>query len=381
MTFLPDPGTIHIDSSFLWDMSAFTSQELRVSQIKQETADAVSITFDIPEELRETYAYKAGQYLTLEVPGKKGLIRRAYSLCRAPFEGMWEITIKVQAKGQASRWLNQEVKVGDKLTVFPPYGRFTIEGDPDRKRGYYFITAGSGITPVIAMIRELLEQEPQSFCYLLYGSRDEESILFREELDTLTLRYSGQLKIDYSLSQPDGKQGGLFGRFKKKTESSWSGRTGRIDQPHILSFLHEADCPYKEKHAFLCGPTSLMEVADAALRADGFPPERIHREHFDSDPLPATEGGEEAELTATLDGQDIHVHIKPGQTLLEAMMGAGHQVPFSCSSGACASCMAHLDEGEVIMEFAPALDKSEIEDGYILTCQAKAKSTSLKITY
>ncbi|MBK7345031.1 MAG: ferredoxin--NADP reductase [Saprospiraceae bacterium] len=362
-------------------MSAFIPHELKVARVNKETEDAVSITFDIPESIRESFIYKAGQYLTLEVPGKKGSIRRAYSLCRAPFECTWEIAVKEQAKGQASRWLNQEVKVGDTLTVFPPFGRFFIEGDADRKRGYFFITAGSGITPVIAMIRELLEHEPQSFCYLLYGSREEASILFREELDALINRYSGQLKIDYSLSQPDGKQGGILGRFKKKTVSSWSGRTGRIDESHILSFLQEANCPYREQHAFLCGPTPLMEIADAALRADGFPPERIHREHFDSDPLPQTTGGEEAELTATLDGKQLHVHVKPGQTLLDALMGAGHQVPFSCSSGACASCMAHLDEGEVIMEFAPALDKEEIEDGYILTCQAKAKSETLRITY
>ncbi|MCF8238534.1 MAG: ferredoxin--NADP reductase [Saprospiraceae bacterium] len=362
-------------------MSAFTPHHLRVSRVEKETADAVSITVDVPNDLRETFAYKAGQYLTLEVPGKKGPIRRAYSLCRAPFEETWEITIKEQYKGQASRWLNNSVAVGDTLQVFPPFGRFTVEGDLERKRGYFFITAGSGITPVIAMIKELLEHEPQSFCYLLYGSRDEVNILFRNELDRLSSRYAGQFDLHHTLSQPDGKPSRFFSRKKKKVISDWSGKIGRIDEKVIHDFLEETECPYKEKHAFLCGPGPLMEVADAALRSVGFPPERIHREHFDSEPLPAPTGGEEAELTATLDGQDLHVHVKPGQTLLEAMMGAGHQVPFSCSSGACASCMAHLDEGEVIMDFAPALDKSEIDDGFILTCQAKAKSDHLKITY
>ncbi len=362
-------------------MSAFTPHPLRVTRVEKETADAVSITFDVPADLQETFSYKAGQYLTLEVPGKKGPIRRAYSLCRAPFEKTWEITIKEQHKGQASRWLNSSVSVGDTLQVFPPLGRFILEGEPDRKRGYVFITAGSGITPVMAMLKEILENEPQSYCYLLYGSRDEENILFRNELDQLASRYAGQFHIEHTLSQPDGKSGGLFGRFKKKEISDWRGKTGRIDETVIHDFLEETECPHKEKHAFLCGPGPLMEVADSALRSVGFPPERIHREHFDSEPLPAPTGGEEAELVATLDGSDLQVHVKPGQTLLEAMMGAGHQVPFSCSSGACASCMAHLDEGEVIMDFAPALDKSEIDDGYILTCQAKAKSDRLKITY
>lgn len=367
--------------SFLQDMSAFTSFPLRVRKVTHETPDTVSITLDVPSDLADTFAYKAGQYLTLEVPGKKGPIRRAYSLCRAPFEQEWTITIKEQARGQASPWLNKEVREGDTLQVFPPLGRFFIEPDADRKRGYFFITAGSGITPVIAMIKDLLENEPQSFCYLLYGSRDEEGIIFRDELDRLVRHYAGQLQVVHTLSQPDGKSSGLRGMFKKKPASTWDGFRGRINEERILSFLNESNCPFKERHAYLCGPASLMDIADKALKASGLPPERIHREHFDSDPLPATSGGSSAELTATLDGQDLHVHVKSGQTLLEAMMGAGHQVPFSCSSGACASCMAHLDEGEVIMDFAPALDRSEIDDGYILTCQAKAKSSSLKITY
>ncbi len=336
-------------------MSKFLPHSLNVKRVVHETPDSVSITFDVPADLTDTFVYKAGQYLTLEVPGKKGPIRRAYSLCRAPFEETWEITIKEQHKGQASRWLNSSVSVGDTLQVFPPLGRFFVEGEVDRKRGYFFITAGSGITPVMAMIKELLEHEPQSFCFLLYGSRDEQNILFRNELDLLTSRYAGQFHVHHTLSQPDGKSGGLFGRFKKKEASDWSGRIGRIDESVIHDFLEETECPYKEKHAFLCGPGPLMEVADSALRSVGFPPERIHREHFDSEPLPAPTGGEEAELTATLDGQDLHVHVKPGQTLLEAMMDAGHQVPFSCSSGACASCMAHLDEGGSHHGFCPCI--------------------------
>ena len=374
-------STLRIDFTFLQNMTAFTPQTLRVSKIVKETPESVSITLDVPDDLREAYAYQAGQYLTLEVPGKKGPIRRAYSLCRAPFEQIWEIAIKEQANGQASRWLNREVKVGDNLQVFPPLGRFVIEPDPNRKCGYFFITAGSGITPIIAIIKAILEEEPQSTCYLLYGSRDEQNIIFHNELHRLVEHYSGQLSVIYTLSQVDKKTGGMRGLFKKKEASTWSGPKGRINEALIQSFLKEVDCPHSEKHAYLCGPSALMEVADSALQSSGFPSDKIHREHFDSEPLVSTSTGGAAELTAQLDGKELQVHVNPNQTLLEAMMEAGHQVPFSCSSGACASCMAHLDDGEVTMEFAPALDQDEIDDGFILTCQAKAKSEKLKITY
>ena len=357
---------------------SFEPHDIRVREVIRETPDTITLALDIPAGLADAFAYEPGQYLTIEWPGKDGPLRRAYSLSSAPFEGQWRITVKKHPRGQVSRLLHDEVKAGDVLKVLPPQGRFTVSPDGDKRRCHFFVAAGSGITPVISMMRSLLEQEPQSTCHLLYGSRDEEHIIFRQELDRLASRYAGQLFVTHTLSKVGG---GWLGRLTGGGKSGWQGRKGRIDRAAIAEFRDAATCIHKERYWYLCGPSALMDLCDEVLRQSNVPGERIFREHFDSDPLTAAAGGAEAELDAILHGKEVHVHVGAGQTLLQALMAAGHDAPYSCSSGACASCMARVEEGQVLMEHAPALEKSEIEEGWILTCQAKAASESLRIRY
>jgi len=350
-----------------------------VRAMVRETPDCLSLELEIPEDLRETFAYKAGQYLTLEFPGRKEPLRRAYSLCSAPHEGVWRITVKKQPRGEVSGRIHRNLKPGDTLQIIPPMGRFTVQPDADRRRGYFFVAAGSGITPVMSMIKALLEEEPQSFCFLLYGSRDQEHIIFREELEALQARYAGQLQVRHVLSRPAGRS--WLNRLSGKPSRDWEGPVGRIDAATLEQFCTDMICPYREQYWYLCGPAPLMDACDTFLRERRVPPERIHREHFDSEPLPAPSGGVAAHLHARLQGQLIEVEVAAGQTLLAALLAAGHQAPYSCSSGACASCMARVTEGKVLMPHAPALERSEIEAGYILTCQAKAATDHLDISY
>lgn len=357
---------------------SFEPHDIRVREVIRETPDTVSIVLDIPADLSETFAYNPGQYLTIEWPDKDAPLRRAYSLSSAPFEGEWRITVKKHPNGKVSRRLHDEVKAGDILRVLPPQGRFMVAPDGDKRRCHFFVAAGSGITPIMSMLRSILEEEPQSTCHLLYGSRDQEHIIFYEELNRLEARYAGQLFVTHTLSKVGG---GWLGRLTGGGKSAWQGRKGRIDKALVTEFRDGAVCMHKERYWYLCGPSALMDLCDEVLRQGQVPGERIFREHFDTDPVQPAAGGSEADLDAILHGQEVHVHVAPGQTLLQALMAAGHDAPYSCSSGACASCMARVEEGEVLMEHAPALEKSEIEEGWILTCQAKAASEHLRIRY
>ena len=357
----------------------FEPLNIPIREIIRETDDCVSILLDVPTSQQASYAYQPGQYLTIEWDGKKGPVRRAYSLSSAPHENRWRITVKKHDKGFLSGILHDKVKAGDMLRVLPPMGRFTVKTDADKRRGHFFITAGSGITPVLSLIRAILEEEPQSFCYLLYGSRDEAHIIFKDELDALVKRYTGQLEVVHTLSRPD--KSGWLSKLSGSKSATWTGDRGRIDGEKIRQFKSGINCPYKDHHWYLCGPSGLMDTCDKELKALQIPTERISREHFDADPLPATGTGVAAELTTNLHGEAVSVHVNTGQTLLQALLAAGHDAPYSCSSGACASCMAKIVDGEVLMEHAPALEKSEIAEGYILTCQAKAKTASIQISY
>lgn len=356
-----------------------TAYDISVRNLTRETPDCLSLELDIPVDLRDTFAYTAGQYLTLEFAGRKGPLRRAYSLCSAPHEGTWRIAVKRQPRGEVSGRIHRDLRPGDPLRVIPPLGRFTVQPDADRRRGYFFVAAGSGITPVMAMIKALLEEEPQSFCYLLYGSRDQDHIIFREALDALAGRYAGQLRVTHVLSRP--KKPGLLGRITGQKAPEWDGPTGRIDAAILERFRQDMICPYREQFWYLCGPAPLMDACDDFLRKAQVPAERIFREHFDSEPLPDSGMGMAAHLHADLHGRTLEVDVSAGQTLLAALLAAEHDAPYSCSSGACASCMARVLEGEVLMPHAPALEREEIAAGFILTCQAKAASEHLHIAY
>lgn len=357
---------------------------LTVKEVRPETADAVTISFTIPADLAEAFHYEPGQHLTLrfQLNGKE--VRRAYSMCSSPLDSDLAITVKRVRKGIVSNHINDNLKPGQQVEVMPPEGRFFIPRDPEQRRTYYLLGAGSGITPLMSLTRTILEEEPQSSVYLLYGNRNEESIIFRNELAALQQKYKGQFTHTLILSQPKrDKPKGLSGIFNKGT-ITWEGLVGRIDAGVIDRFL--SDHPQQTKTAtyFICGPGSMIDTAEAALLARGIDKKDLHAERFISaEPGHAgtISGTAGAMLTAHLNGQVVTLPVPANKTILDVLIDGKHNPPYSCTAGACSSCMAKVLKGSVKMEACYALDDDEVAAGFVLTCQSHPTSAEVEVTY
>jgi ring-1,2-phenylacetyl-CoA epoxidase subunit PaaE len=361
---------------------------LRVLQKKQETIDTVTLEFEVPNNLTEQFRYTQGQYLTLRADINGRELRRAYSMSSSPLEGRLAVTVKKVANGQFSSYLHDRVQVGDAIEIAEPEGRFYVPLSPDKRRTYYLFGAGSGITPLMSILKTTLEQEPMSAVFLMYGSRSEDQIIFKDELDELAVRYQGQLFVEHVLSQPkrESTSGGFLGIFKKTT-TNWLGQTGRIDARSVGRYIDENppqgpenDCIY-----FICGPGDMPDTVKAALMARDIPPVQVHVEHFvNANHVPgegtvSDDGG--IPLVAHIRGQRIKTTIPPGMTILDALVRDKYDVPYSCTAGACSTCMAKIVNGTVVMDACYALDDDEVKAGYILTCQAKPTSASVEVIY
>lgn len=358
--------------------------KIQVAEIIAETESCVSIIFDIPEGLKSEFDFTAGQYLTIKASIDGEEVRRAYSICTAPHEDQLGVSVKIVEGGKMSTYLNKQIKKGDELEIMRPEGRFTLITLQDTQRDHYFFAAGSGVTPVMSMIKSMLEQEPKSTAYLLYGNKDEENIIFKEKIDYLKEKYEGQIVVEMTLSQPKTeKSSGIMGILGKK-KSSWHGLKGRIDSAKVARFVQEN--PPKSEHAeyYICGPGAMIETVQTTLMGNGVDKSNIHQEYFtsgdggNSDVAQAADG---ATLRAKLGGKTIELAVAKNKTLLDTMLDAGHEAPYSCTSGACSTCMAKLTKGTVEMEACFALDDDEIADGYILSCQAHPTSAEVEVDF
>lgn len=353
--------------------------ELRIAEIRREAPDAVAVRFDLPPELAADYAYAAGQYLTLcrQFGGEE--LRRCYSLCRRPGgQGLW-VGVREEQGGRFSGWLNREAKAGDTVQVMTPDGRFTLKPDPAAPpREVLCVVAGSGITPVLAILETLLAEEPQSSATLIYANRDSAHIMFREQVEDLKDRYLDRFRVFHILSREPTEVDLLDGRLDSAKCEAFFGKGGATPARNF-------------DLAYLCGPEAMMDLVADALAGYGLDPANIRRELFlnadsprPSDahrppPAPTPEG---AEVTVILDQRRRTFVFDPAQpSILDAARAMGADVPYACKAGVCATCRAHLAEGEVTMARNQALDADELARGFILTCQSRPKSGRVVVDY
>lgn len=360
---------------------------IKIKDIRRETEDAVSILFDNTGELKEKLAYKPGQYITIKwMDGSKEL-RRSYSISSIPDDPYLAVTVKEVEGGKVSPILCKKVKAGDTLEIMPPEGRFTADFGQDHKRNIYLIGAGSGITPLMSIARYVLENEPKSSVILLYGSRNEAQIIFREEFDRMTQRYQNQFFVYHTLSKPDGS--GLIKSLFGRKKSDWQGLRGRISVGHLKDMLKQHPTTKNKDLFFLCGPGDFILMADKSLIASGVSEDAVKKEFFTAASTdPSHEGkphlkrikGQPAQVKVHLRGQEIDIEVND-KTILDTMIDRGYDAPYSCHSGACATCMAKVVSGKVEMDACFALSDKEIANGYILACQSRPLTDTVEITF
>ncbi len=357
---------------------------LRVSEVIKETDNSSSIYFDVAENQKEYFTYNAGQYLTLKFVLNGIEARRAYSICTSPLEKKLAVNVKRVSKGLVSNHINDNLRSGDKVDVMEPDGKFGLDLSHELCRDLYFFASGSGITPIISIIKYALEEEPKSRCFLLYGNKNEDSIIFNEELSDMANKYKGQLFITHTLSQPNrAKSGGLKGMFSRGKES-WPGWKGRIDGRKIDTFIDQHPQVNKEAHYFVCGPGAMIDTLIDHLENLKIDKKHLHAEHFISS-APAggvvLSNGIASQVKIHLTGKEINIAVPPEKTILDVLIEEKHDPPYSCTSGACSTCIAKLIKGDVEMDACYALDDDEVKDGYILVCQSRAKSTEVELTF
>ena len=317
---------------------------LKIKQVTPETPDTVTLEFDIPADSQENFAYKQGQHINVRIEKDGHEMRRSYSMSSSPLEiGRLAVTVKKVAGGQVSAFLHDSLKAGDTLEIAAPEGRFFTQLNPEKRRTYYLFGAGSGITPLMSILKTILEGEPMSSVFLFYGSRNEESIIFRDELEQLTERYVGQLHVEHILSQPkkESSGAGMFGLFKKTT-TNWQGKIGRITQKAANEFLDEnmAHGPESDCFYFICGPGDMTDSMKTALLGRGVESKQIHTEHFvNASHTPgefaatgAAGGGKR--VVVHLKGQKIEIIVPPGATILDVLVKEKFDPPYSCTAGA-----------------------------------------------
>jgi len=348
---------------------------LKIRDVRPETPEAVSIAFAVPPELAEAYRFDPGQHLTLRTMLGGAETRRSYSICTAPEDDDLRVVVKQQDGGLFSNWIHAAARLGDTIEVMTPQGRFGIRPDPEVTRNYLAIAAGSGITPIMAILRSVLGRESASRIVLLYGNRTAQSIIFKRELEALKDRFLARLSVHHVLSR-ERQEFELF--------------NGRIDAGKIEAVLEAALAPEAIDHAFLCGPGDLIETSRSTLLRLGVLSERIHVEHFTVDGMPAfaakpvepkPEVRAEATIEIRLNGLDHVVPLFPGETIVEAGLRHGLEMPYSCRGGMCCTCRAKLVSGEVKMDRNYSLEPWEMAAGYVLTCQSHPLTPKVAVDY
>jgi ring-1,2-phenylacetyl-CoA epoxidase subunit PaaE len=351
--------------------------KLKVKEVRKEIPGCVSVLFEIPEEMKKDFAFVQGQSLTMRTFFNNEEIRRTYSICSSPMDGEWRVAIKKQEGGLFSGFANEKLKKDDLLEVMSPVGNFYTELNPANKKNYVAFAAGSGITPVISIIKTTLRTEPRSQFTLVYGNRNKSSIIFKEELEGLKDKFIDRFRIIYILS-------------RERTDTPIN--SGRIDLSK-LNALNKLINYKGTDEFFICGPEEMIFCVKDFLEVKEIDKKKIHFELFTTpgegqktkikkQKSKNKEEGPTSNISVKLDGITFDFNLGLyAEPILDAALKQGADLPFSCKGGVCCTCKARLIEGEVDMEVHWGLEQEEIEKGYILTCQSHPKTERVVIDF
>jgi ring-1,2-phenylacetyl-CoA epoxidase subunit PaaE len=354
-----------------------------IANARKETADCVSIAFDVPELIRDKFVFAAGQYVNVRAIVGDRELRRSYSLCSTPHSGEWRVAIKRVDGGQFSQWANALLREGDDIEIMPPDGRFLFAPEPSQKRNVLLLAAGSGITPILSILTTLLEREPLSRVTLVYGNRRVRDIIFKEAIEDLRDRYLTRFQLIHCLS----------GEAQESPLAN-----GRLDGNKAAIILSSLLQPSSLDAVYVCGPNEMIESCAAAAISAGVPLERVHKELFGSPALKRPlNGGSEAKakanandqgnfdsasVTVIADGIERVLQVPyRGTPVLEVALAVGIDAPYACRAGVCSTCRARVLEGEVTMDANFTLEPHEVNRGFVLTCQSHPVSEHVRITF
>ena len=344
-----------------------TFYKLNIKEVKRETPNAVSVAFTVPNELKSAYQFIAGQYINLKLTLDGQEIRRAYSICSSPNSGELRIAIKSVQNGHFSKFANENLKAGDIIEVGQPEGKFTFEPNAEKQKNYAGFVAGSGITPVISILKSVLESEPKSSFVLVYGNKSPEETIFHQELHDLQQKYVGRLFVHYVFSKSNASE--LFGRIDKSAVN------------FILNNKH------KEKEFdkfYLCGPEEMINLVSSVLKEHNIAEKDIKFELFSTSTAENTNAGNQSghtKITVLVDDEETTFEMSQKQTVLEAALKQGIDAPYSCQGGICSSCIAKITKGSAEMKKNSILTDNEVAEGLILTCQAHPTSVEIYVDY
>jgi len=350
--------------------------QLNVKEVKKETDDSVAIAFDVHDSLQNLFSYKPGQYLTLKFNIKGEEVRRSYSLCSAPSVDRNPIIgIKRVKDGLVSNYINDTISVGDSIEVMPPEGNFYIETNDSVAKNYYLFAAGSGITPILSILKSILYNEKSSKVFMLYGNRRQDSIMFKDELEQLQNDFTDRFILKHYLSKPKSSL------WSKKSKMNYE--KGRIDRSAVKAFITQHTPDSKVGGYYICGPGTMITDTKEALLNSSINEDLIHFESFgdSKSEVDNTEGFDNAALTALLDDETIEINIPKGKTILRALIDQEYDPPYSCEGGVCSTCICMLKKGKVHMRNNTSLTDGEIEEGYILSCQSIPLTEEIEVEF
>lgn len=349
---------------------------LAVKKVEKETDDCVSIEFEVPEELKETFQFKQGQNLTIKKILNGQELRRNYSICTSPFDNKLKVAVKKAEGGIFSTWANEELKAGDYLEVLPPTGTFYTKLNPSQKKNYVAFAAGSGITPILSIIKTTLITETKSSFTLVYGNRTKNAIIFKEELEALKDKFIERFRIYHILS-------------REMTDVEIN--NGRIDVDKLESLFNRLINIKSCDQFFICGPEEMIFCIKGYLETRGVNADKIHFELFTvpgqkkfeiQNPKLEVDNGPKANVSVKMDGIVFDFDLDyEGESILDAALKQGADIPYACKGGVCTTCKAKLIEGKVSMDVNWGLEPEEVEKGFILTCQSHPQTPKVVVDY